>query len=835
MSQDNYLNVYLYGNQILERGYFRNGERFMRKVKFEPTLFTDAKKPNQQAEWHTLFGQPLFPVKPGSIKDCRNYIEQYKDVHGFNVYGMTQYEYQYISETYPGERILEPDLIRKYFLDIETETENGFPNVETANEAITLISFYDSLHQRVMVFSWKEFSVDDPRVVKNIAVDEYHMFKMFLDHWANNFPDVITGWNSGEFDITYLVHRINRVMGQDAANRLSPWGLMKQRKVTIKGQEKTIYDIAGIAGLDYLDLYKKSTAIPTRESYKLDFIGEVELDKRKVENPYASFKEFYQKDWNLFVKYNVQDVMLVVELDEKLKLLDLTFTVAYDAKVNFEDVQGQIRVWDVIIYNYLKEQNIVIPNKDYKGKSEQFEGAYVKEPLIGKHKNVASFDLDSLYPHLIMWANISPETLRTDLRYDVTVERLLDKSVDLSQLVAKNYAMTANGVCYTKDQQGFLPFLMEKMYADRKKFKKMMLAVEAEYEKSKDPKLKKEIARLNNLQLARKIQLNSAYGAIGSPYFRYYDLRIAEGITMSGQLAIRFMANSMNKYMNKVLKSNRDYIIAIDTDAFYLRMEDLVAASMKKDRTVLDEINFMDQVCEKAVQPLIGKTYDELAAYMNSYKQSMSMKREVLADVGIFVRKKGYALSVWDSEGVRYKEPKLKVKGLELVRSSTPKIVRESLKKAVKLILYTDEKSLQKYVGDFRKQFNASTVDEIAFPRGVKGMTEYAGSPVYKPKTPIHVRASLLSNHHAKRLGIEHKYEAIRDGDKIKFVYLRMPNPFREDVIAFNKEIPAEFKLDKYVDYDEMFEKTFLNAVNTVATPLGWKAEESASLEDFFG
>jgi len=287
--------------------------------------------------------------------------------------------------------------------------------------------------------------------------------------------------------------------------------------------------------------------------------------------------------------------------------------------------------------------------------------------------------------------------------------------------------------------------------------------------------------------------------------------------------------------MNKVLKSNRDYIIAIDTDAFYLRMEDLVAASMKKDRTVLDEINFMDQVCEKAVQPLIGKTYDELAAYMNSYKQSMSMKREVLADVGIFVRKKGYALSVWDSEGVRYKEPKLKVKGLELVRSSTPKIVRESLKKAVKLILYTDEKSLQKYVGDFRKQFNASTVDEIAFPRGVKGMTEYAGSPVYKPKTPIHVRASLLSNHHAKRLGIEHKYEAIRDGDKIKFVYLRMPNPFREDVIAFNKEIPAEFKLDKYVDYDEMFEKTFLNAVNTVATPLGWKAEESASLEDFFG
>lgn len=836
MSQNNYLNVHIYGNQILERGYTADGERFNRKVKFEPTLFIDAKKTNESSEWKTLEGKSVYPTKPGSIKDCRNFIEQYKEVHGITVYGMTNYEYQYISETYPGERKLDPDMIRQYVIDIETETENGFPDIETANEEILLISFYDSLHKRIHVFSPEDFNCESKDVVKHIGTDEQSMLIMFMDYWVDNYPDIITGWNSSGFDLTYIIHRINRVFGQDVANFISPWKLLKQRKVIIKGQEKTIYDIAGIACLDYLDMYRKSTAIPTRESYKLDFIGEVELGRKKLDySEFDSFKSFYKGDWDKFVAYNILDVRLVVEIDAKLKLIDLTCTVAYDAKVNFEDVQGQIKVWDVIIYNHLRDMNIVIPNKDYKGKNEQFEGAYVKDPIIGKHKNVVSFDLDSLYPHLIMWSNMSPETMRNDLRYDTNVESLLNKKADLADLHTKNYCMTANGVCYTKDFQGFLPFLMEKMYAERKKFKKMMLQVERDYEETKNPLLQKEIARLNNLQLARKIQLNSAYGAIGSNYFRYYDLRIAEGITLSGQLAIRWMADRMNILMNKTLKTvGKDYILAIDTDAFYLTLEDLTVKSMPKDASVIDEINFMDKVCTKVIEPYIETSYVELAEYMNSFKQSMSMKREVLADVGIFIRKKGYALSVYDSEGVRYEKPKLKVKGLELVRSSTPKVVREKLKVAVDLILHNDEAALQKFVGEFRKEFNTLSVDDIAFPRGVNNMLEYTGSPIYKKGCPIHVRASLLSNFHAKRMGLESKYQPIRDGDKVKFVYLRTPNPFQENVIAFNKEVPSEFKLDAYVDYDSMFDSTFLSAVRTVSDPIGWSAEEVASLEDFF-
>jgi len=434
-----------------------------------------------------------------------------------------------------------------------------------------------------------------------------------------------------------------------------------------------------------------------------------------------------------------------------------------------------------------------------------------------------------------MQYNISPETL-THEKIPCNVEKLLLQEVDTSHAKRSDLSMTANGWCYRKDVKGFMPELMEEMYKNRSKFKKQMLAIEQEYEHDKgNNNLRKEISRLNNLQMAMKIALNSAYGAMGNQYFRYFDIRMAEGITTSGQLSIRWMANKLNVFLNKTLKTtDKDYVIAIDTDSIYLTME-LLVETVCAGKTDEQKIKFMDKICEDVIQPFIDKGYKELAEYMNAYSQKMVMKREVLADKGIWTAKKRYILNVHNSEGVQYAKPKVKVMGLEMVKSSTPAVIRKKLKDSISVILAGDEKILHKYVTDFRKEFDKMPVEDIAFPRGVNGLKQYAGSPVYGKGTPIHVRGSLLFNHHLKRLKLEKKYPLIKEAEKIRFVYVKKPNPFNEDVIAFLQELPPEFGLHGFIDYDTQFQKTFADALQSVIDPLGWKVEQHASLEDFFG
>jgi DNA polymerase elongation subunit (family B) len=335
--------------------------------------------------------------------------------------------------------------------------------------------------------------------------------------------------------------------------------------------------------------------------------------------------------------------------------------------------------------------------------------------------------------------------------------------------------------------------------------------------------------------MAMKIALNSAYGAMGNQYFRYFDIRMAEGITTSGQLSIRWMANKLNAYMNKVLKTEgKDFVVAIDTDSIYLTLEDLVEY-VCKDQDTAGKIRYMDKVCEGIFQPFIDQGYTELADYMNAYSQKMIMKREVLADKGIWTAKKRYILNVHNSEGVQYAQPKLKVMGLEMVKSSTPAVIRDKLRDSIEVILKGSEENLQSYIMKFREEFNKLPLEEIAFPRGVNNLKQYTGSPIYTKGTPIHVRGSLLYNHHIKRLGLERKYEPIKEGEKIKFVYVKKPNPFNEDVIAFPQALPKEFGLHDFIDYDLQFEKTFLDAVQIVIKSLGWNVEHKASLEGFFG
>ena len=826
-----YTSVVPVGDKMLVRGV-ENGQRYQRKLDFMPTLFVDAK--GNDASWSTLEGYPVEPIQPGTIRETRDFVKRYEDVAGFNVYGQTNYSLQYISDMYREEIRFDSEHIRTWTIDIETATENGFPDIASANEEVLLITIRD--HQRKNIITWgtRPYNGDRKDIEYREFANEQTMLKDFMVNWQIHCPDIITGWNTDFFDMPYLIHRVERELGESFSKKFSPWGYISKRKTFIKGSEEIHYTIMGVAQLDYLQLYQKYT-YSKQESYRLDYIAQQELGANKLVNPGETFRDFYTDHWDPFVDYNVMDVELVDQLEDKMRLIELHLTMAYNAGINYEDVFSQVRMWDAIIYNHLRKKNVVIPQKGSSSKAAQFEGAYVKDPLIGMHKWVASFDLNSLYPHLIMQYNISPETL-TDEKISCTVDKLLNQEIDTSYAKRRNLSMTANGWCYTKEHQGFMPALMEKMYADRKKFKKQMLKVEQEYQNNKENKnLKKEISRLTNLQMAMKIALNSAYGAMGNQYFRYFDLRMAEGITTSGQLSIRWMANKLNAFMNKTLKTDGvDYVIAIDTDSIYLTFETLVE-KVAGDKDTDGKIKFMDKICEDVFQPFIESGYQELKDYMNAYDQKMVMAREVLADKAIWTAKKRYVMSVHNSEGVQYAQPKMKVMGLEMVKSSTPAVIRDKLREALPVIMTGEKKNVHKFVEEFRQEFMQLPPEAIAFPRGVNGIKKWAGSPIYSKGTPIHVRGSLLFNHHVKRLGVERKYQYIRDGDKIKFVYVKKPNPFQEDIISFPSVLPKEFELETYIDYDKQFEKVFVDAIQIVIEPLGWRAQEESSLEDFFG
>jgi DNA polymerase elongation subunit (family B) len=827
-----YTNVYEKFNKMLVRGY-EDGRYFQSEEEFQPTLYVTSKK---QSKYKTLDGLSVEPIQPGKISDCKEFLKKYENVEGFTVYGNDNYKAQYISQTYPEDEIkFDIKKIRLVTIDIEVASENGFPNVFDCAEELLAITLQNYATKHIICFASRPYINTRKDVVYVECRDEIDLIHHFLAFWEKETPDVITGWNCELYDIPYIAGRIDRILGEKEARRLSPWGNIRKRELVIKGRDQISYEVSGISVIDYLDLYKKFT-YKAQESYRLDHIANVELGQKKLDHSeFETFKDFYTKDWQKFIDYNIRDVELVDQLEDKMKLIELCFTMAYDAKINFNDVFFQVRTWDAIIYNYLKKRNIVIPPKDRSEKSDKFAGAYVKEPKPGKYDWVVSFDLNSLYPHLIMQYNISPETLLDERHPSATVDKILQRQVDLEKY--SDYAVCPNGAMYRKDVRGFLPELMEKMYNDRVIFKKKMLEAKQQYEKTKTKELEREISRCNNIQMAKKISLNSAYGAIGNQYFRYYKLANAEAITMSGQVSIRWIERKMNSYLNKILKTNDvDYVIASDTDSIYLNMGPFVETVYKgREKTTEEIVGFLDKVCAMEFEKYIESSYQELADYVNAYDQKMQMKRENIADRGIWTAKKRYILNVWDSEGVRYDEPKLKIMGLEAVKSSTPAPCRQMIKDALKIVMTKTEDEMISFIDNFRKAFNELPPEEISFPRSINDVNKHkSSSTLYCKGTPIHARGAILYNHLIKEKKLDKKYAKIQNGEKIKFCYLKLPNPIRENVISYIQEFPKEFGLDKYIDYDLQFSKAFLEPMKVILDAINWRVEKTVNLESFF-
>ena len=827
MADNFYTSVIQRGNYLLVRE-INDGKRVSQKIRWRPTFYGPTEK---KSALRTLQGQRVAPVVLESITEGRGFLERYKDQPDL-ISGFERYPFVYIAEQYPEYVTWDMNKILILTLDIEVACESGFPNAQKADEPLLCITVKNQSNKAIMVWGIADYNNDRKDVRYILCDNEEDLLKKFLDFWSSIQPDIVTGWNVQFFDIPYLCNRIDKLFGEKEVRKLSPWGYVNEQSVYQYGREQQKYDIFGVACLDYLDLYRKFT-YTNQESYRLDHIAFVELGERKDENPYETYQEWYTKDYQSFVSYNITDVELVDALEDKMKLIELALTVAYEAKVNYEDVYSQVKMWDVLIYNFLKSKNIVVPKRKTSTKDDRYEGAYVKEPQTGMHKWVMSFDLNSLYPHLIMQYNISPETLVEQGNGEVSVEKLLEKKVELPD---DGCAVTPNGAKFRKDFHGFLPQLMEKMYNDRVKFKKWTLEAKQKYEDTKERKYFNEISKYNNIQMARKIALNSAYGAIGNQYFRYYDRKMATAITTSGQLSIRWIENKVNNYLNKILSTtDRDYIIASDTDSIYVRFDELINHINPKN-----PVDFLDKVASEKIEPYITKCYEELAEYVNAYEQKMDMAREVIADRGIWTAKKRYILNVHDSEGVRYTTPQLKIMGIEAVKSSTPAPCREKIKEALQIIINEDEKVLNKFVQEFRKEFMSLDVEEIAYPRSCNNLKKYRNSStVFIKGTPMHIKGALIYNHLLNTEGVSNKYPKIQEGDKIKFLELKTPNRVQSNVISFMTRLPKEFDMKGIINYDVMFEKSFVDPLTFILDEINWRVDRSygtsTTLEHLFG
>jgi DNA polymerase elongation subunit (family B) len=846
MTTSFYTSVERFGNMILWRGY-EKGKPFMKKLKYQPTFYLPTRG---NSEFASLIGnKKLAPKIIESMGDAKLFLEKYNGVEGFDIFGNTNYVAQFIHDQYPDEIKFDMKMINIAMFDIEVDISDGYADVQTADKEITSIAYKSSKSDTYHLLGRKDY--DKTKTITGINPDQIQFMKFDTEHallnrfiqiWTNDYPDVVTGWNVEYFDIMYVITRIINLLGEEKAKRLSPWCSIKKVTREVFNKPQSTYQISGVSIIDYMDAFKKfGYKYGPQETYKLDHISHVVLGEKKLDySEYGSLTALYEQNPQLYLDYNLKDTHLIERMEEETALLSLVLTVAYGGGVNYGDAFGTVGIWETTLYRKLMQKKIVPFLKKSPGeRAGDLVGGYVKDPKVGMHKWIVSFDLNSLYPHLMLQYNMSPETFMLDKRIYVTQEMVLE---DRFANTNPEYSVCANGVCFSNSVLGIIPEIIQEYYGNRSKIKKHMLAVEQAAEIEIDPAkkkdLKREITQLHNAQMAIKIAMNSLYGATANIYFLYYIAEMAEAITTSGQLSIRYAQKSVNEYLNKVLKTNNiDYVIYIDTDSIYVNMGPLVEkvfGTQDIDKKTGEE--FLDKICKEKIEEVIAAGYDKLAKQMGAYRNAMAMKREKITDKSVFVAKKRYILNALNSEGVHFAEPKVSVTGLESVRSSTPEICREKMKEAFKVIMNGDEIDTQRFIQVFKEEFYNLPAEDIAKISGTDDIEKYTDRSTggYKKGCPMHVRGCILYNNFLRDKGLDKKYETIKSGDKIKFVYLKFPNPVRENMISFPNVLPKEFGLEKYIDYETQFEKVFLSPIDNILQAVGWNTEKVDSIEDFF-
>jgi DNA polymerase elongation subunit (family B) len=828
-----YTSVNRYGKTIFYRG-FENGKRVNRRIEYTPTFYVNC---DEETGWKNLQGGNVMPKMFDGIKEANEFVKDYSEVNGYPIYGQQNFVFQMIADYFPGDIEFDRDIINVASIDIEVTSDDGFPFVEHAAHPVTAITVKNNISNVYYVWGLDEYDpnkcdVEGIEAINyNHCKDEIDLLLKFLQWWSNmnNTPDVITGWNSRLFDMPYLIRRVQNIIGGDVYKKFSPWGLVNERVINIGGRENYVYEITGIQQLDYYDLFKKfDYTYGTQESYKLDHIAHVVLGENKLSyDEYGNLHTLYKENHQKFIDYNIRDVQLIERLEETMGLITLALTMAFRSGVNFSDTLGTTAIWDAIIYRRLNKRKVVIPQTKVKQKTS-YPGGYVKDPDVGVHDWVVSFDLNSLYPNIIVQYNMSPETLIPGKQLGVNVDSILKETTSLEHI---DTPLSATGQQFTNSFQGIIPEIITSYYNERKNVKKSMLELKRDYENNPSKNLKDKINKLENTQMSIKILMNSLYGALGNAYFRYFDQQMAEAITTTAQLSIKWAERAMNNEMNKILDTNDDYVIAIDTDSLYVNMSKLVDKFEPNN-----PVDFLDKICSTHFEGVLNKAYEKMAKITHAYENRMEMSREVIADKGIWVAKKRYFLNVYDNEGVRYTEPKLKIMGIEAVKSSTPQVCRDAFKDIFKIIITGSETKTQDFIKQFKREFRNLPVEDVSFPRSVNDIFKWQDkNKIYSKGTPIHVRGSLLYNHYLNEYGLSNRYDPINNGEKIKFVYLKTPNPIRENVVSYSITLPREMGIHNYIDYDKMYEKTFVEPIRIILNSIGWTVEPQSNLEDFFG
>lgn len=959
-------------NAIYQRYYDENKNEVFEKVeKYNYTLY--AEHPSGDSGFKSLDDKPLKEISFHTPKDLKKFYRENKDL--IQLHGNDSPVHQFIAKEYAYD-VKQTCPVKILNFDIEVEHSQGFPDPQEANQEIITISvkeFGDD--KKFYSFGTKPLEeYDNPNGEYIQCKNEQELIAKFMRLWRDINPQIITGWNIDGFDIPYLINRIKKVLGSKFASYLSPFYdkvRSNDKLITekVNSQDQINYEIFGITSFDYIELYKKYN-YAKQESYKLDYIGEVEIGQKKVnfdeygkslmrlydgdiivdmKTPfkeldqimkYARVREVFKRrlaevgytkefgdmvnkididtfdfttlkqlsndelkaiynfcdervktlSYKKFIMYNEQDANIVELIDKKMLFIKLAIRVAHMSKSRLKEIFGTVSPWDNMIYARLLEKKQQIPQRESHDKSEKFAGAYVKDPILGFHKWVATVDLTSLYPSIIRMINMSPETMRKNKEFDsfATLNSLLDFKYDTSEARSKGWVTSANGACFDQTFTGVIPDAMAYLMDERSAVKTKMKDVKnymqhikksveyrkgniEEFSKNKDyaksytrhesefmtdeqilaydlnkidgllSSLEDEIAMLDATQLALKILANSGYGAIGNVSFRYFRIEIAEGITLTGQLALRYMSAVLDKFLNEACGTKGvTYAIYGDTDSIFISLDNWVKKNGFDETNTDAVITQMDDYMANVIEPLIAENYDKLSDYLGAKKNLLIMKREALADATIFRGKKNYIMQVFDMEHVRYTEPYMKMMGVETAKSSTAMIIRKKLEECFKIVINKDSRKaseLKKLVDDFRDEFNKVPVVTIASPRGVNDIDKWLdpnGNII--SGCPIHVRASINYNNFINsKPELKRKYEEIKNGSKIRFIKLKEPNIIHSHVVAFIDELPEEMDLENYIDRKTQFEETFMNPLETFTQLIDWDVRRSASLTDLFG
>jgi len=838
-----YTSIEKQSNFLLYRGYNDEGNRVKQKVKFKPTYYLDSK--HQNPKYKGLDRAPIDPMTFNSMSDANEFARTYDGVSTFKIYGNSRHVPAFIQTQFPNEISFKRDLVDIGNIDIETAFGDGFPDCDNPVNEILTIAYKSSKDDTYRVWGLKPY--DETQSQLDVKIDymqfgsEEKMLLHFIDWWANpeNTPDVITGWNIRFFDIPYMVARMTHLLGEQNTKRLSPWGSIRIGEVKFMGNSQRVVTLSGVSQLDYMDLFKKfAYTYGNQESYSLNHIASVVLGEKKLDySEVGSLRNLYDADYQMFVDYNIKDVELIERFEEKMGLITLVITTAYIGGVNYTDTLGTTAIWDSIIYRRLMRQRTVprlnqLKPSEYiiKSGTDSIAGGYVKDVVKGMSEWVMSFDLNSLYPNIIIQNNMSPETL---IPYSFVENVVPEVLLGTDKKAPEGIAMAGNGSVYRKDVKGIIPEIVEELYTKRVEIKERSIGYKKQLAKDEDNQsLIREVTRNETLQMSVKILLNSLYGAIANQHFRYYDPQIAEGVTLTGQTVIRIAEKAVNEEVQKFLKESdlKDRVIAIDTDSVYITAKDIIDKFKPKD-----PVKFLDEFGNRVIEPALNRAFDIYAKRTNAYSDRMVMKREAIADRGIWTAKKRYILNVHNNEGVQYAEPKIKMMGIEAIKSSTPQVCRVAMKEIFKVIMGGSEEKTQEAIALFKEHFKTLSPDLIAFPRGVSDATKWMDKDViYQKGTPMHVRAALLHNHHVKKNGLDKEYELIYNGDKIKYIHLMLPNPVKENIFGFKERFPEELNLNKYINYELQFKKSFIEPLNMILETLNWSDEKRVSLQDFF-